>query len=82
MLFVCVPDWADSLSPWSSLFTLRGHCSQQVGWPGTPAVLRDGSLLCGGAEELVRSGQELGQHKDSHRLDVTNISVHTTLLHS
>lgn len=50
MLFVCVPDWADSLFPWSSLFTLRGHCSQQVGWPGTPAVLRDDSLLCGGKE--------------------------------
>lgn len=33
-------------------------------------------------EEQVRSGQELRHHKDSHRLDVTDISVHTALLHS
>lgn len=79
MLFVCDPDWADSLFP-CHLFSHRGVTAASR-WAGLGHQLSSEMAACF-VGELVRSSQELEQHKDSHRLNITNISVHTALLHS
>lgn len=55
--------------------------ASRVGWPGTSDVLRNGSQCCRG-EKLVLAVWEVELHEGTHRLDVTDISVLTALLHS